>query len=286
MPSFNKWCVALLTAMGAATLSAQTLPPPPDDLPKGEGPRGTSQAVPGQERYDEVGYAMAGDGDGGSISVNHRSLAAGSFVEITALDTGRTIAAIVSAGGQPAAGRIAMLSPAAAQLLGVTGQYSVAVRIRRIDPNAQDQLALRSGRAGAERLDAPKVLVAALRKRLPAPPKANMIDATAPSVTRSAPPRLAPGANYSPPESVPTQRSVAGARQPLVRGAGFYVQVAALSSAARANDLAASMGGIVVPGGGVYRVRTGPYRDAAAAQNARDAAAARGYGDARIVRDQ
>jgi rare lipoprotein A len=66
---------------------------------------------------------------------------------------------------------------------------------------------------------------------------------------------------------------------------GLYVQVAALSTEARARTLAASIGGSVVPGGKLYRVRTGPYADRQAAQNARDALARRGYGGANIVSD-
>ena len=282
----NKKFLALLAGFVATALAAQTLPPPPDDLPKGEGPRGTSQAVPGQERYDEVGYAASTAGDGAAVTITHRSLPAGSYVEITSLDSGRTVAAIVAAGAPPSAGRIAALSPAAAQLLGVGDQPSFPVRVRRIDPTAQDQLALRSGRAASDRLDAPKVLVAALRKRLPAVPRAVTTPPPAPSVVRGPVPKLNPGTSYAPPEMAPTQRAPARVPAPPVRGGGLYVQIAALSNAARADALASSMGGIVVPGGGVYRVRTGPYSNAQAAQNARDAAAAQGYGDARVVRDQ
>jgi rare lipoprotein A len=62
------------------------------------------------------------------------------------------------------------------------------------------------------------------------------------------------------------------------------VQVAALSSAERAATLAHQLGGRVVPLGKLYRVQLGPFADSAQAQRARDGAARRGYGDARIVR--
>ena len=60
------------------------------------------------------------------------------------------------------------------------------------------------------------------------------------------------------------------------------VQVAAVSSAARAQALAQELGGHVAAGGGIYRVQIGPFADMATAQRARDGAARRGYGDSRI----
>jgi rare lipoprotein A len=75
---------------------------------------------------------------------------------------------------------------------------------------------------------------------------------------------------------------------PSPEGRGDYVQVAALSDRARADSLAASLSDLgaseVVPGGALYRVRIGPFT----AENLVSALAqarARGYQDARIVRD-
>ncbi|MGL4314451.1 MAG: hypothetical protein ACRCSO_10730, partial [Sphingomonas sp.] len=74
MPSRNKLS-AFIALASAALLQAQTVPPP-DDLPKGTGPRGTSQAVPGAERYDAVDYAVVEPGNGapGAISVTSRKV--------------------------------------------------------------------------------------------------------------------------------------------------------------------------------------------------------------------
>ncbi|HEX7693165.1 MAG TPA: SPOR domain-containing protein, partial [Sphingomonas sp.] len=66
---------------------------------------------------------------------------------------------------------------------------------------------------------------------------------------------------------------------------GFYVQVAAFSSQPRAAALARSLGGQVIAGGALWRVRLGPYATQNQARQARDGAAARGYGDARVVRE-
>jgi rare lipoprotein A len=65
----------------------------------------------------------------------------------------------------------------------------------------------------------------------------------------------------------------------------YYVQVATLSSRDRAAALAKSLGGTSAPFKSLWRVRTGPFSDAKSAAQARDAAAARGYGDARVVRE-
>ena len=68
-----------------------------------------------------------------------------------------------------------------------------------------------------------------------------------------------------------------------VSAAGIYlVQIATFSSHDRATALAAQIAGVVVPAGALWRVQQGPF-DFADAQQARDAAAARGYADAHLV---
>ena len=196
---------------------------------------------------------------------------------MTALDTGRTIVAIVADRRPVAPGRLIDLSDAAAQQLGVEGV--AAVRVRAVTPIMQDQMALRSGRSASLRIDAPPALLTALRKRLP--PRGDT--AMAP---RPAPPVRA-GAPYAAPRTPPASAATTASPPlpPAARAAGGYVvQIAALSSADRARSLAASIGGRVVPGGGLYRVQLGPFVDARTAQRARDAIATRGYGDARVMR--
>lgn len=304
MPLPNKAVLAALLSFGAASaLSAQTQPPP--DMPQGEGPRGTSQAAPGQERYDEVGYATVEPvGGGNGVAVAGSGLAVGSFVEVTSLDSGRTIAAMVAAPGPSAPGRLVALSPAAAKALGIAGDTPAGVRVRAITPGPADQVALRGGKAGGERLDAPPLLLTALRKRLqplvPAPVSspdpARPVAAPArpvPSAAKPPAPRptpvvasgmpakavpAAPAARPAPPRAAPV---------PAPTSAGsLYVQVAALGSQARADALAKELRGIVVPGNGLYRVRVGPYRDQHGASAARAALAGKGYRDARVVSDR
>lgn len=246
----------------------------PADLPQSSGPRGTS----GELRYDTVGYASVqndrptGAFAAAAITIAHATLPVGSFVELTSLDSGRTIVAVVSA--QSYDGAAFALSPGAAQLLGV-GDHA-ALRVRLVTPSGPDQMALRSGRSASPRIDAPEGLLKALRKRLPddmvTPPPRRM-----PPVTRRPPvPRPLPapesGARYvPPPESI------------VARGARFMVQVAAFSTRDRAQITARQVGGRIVVAGSVFRVQLGPFPDAISAKRARDEAARHGYGDARVI---
>lgn len=251
----------------AATIPAQNYAPPPsqDDPSAGAtGPRGSSADI----RYDEVGYAgvrpVAGGAMADAVVAVHRSLPPGSFVEVTSLDTGKTILAMVTGSMAPGADHPIDLSAGAARLLGYSSAGTIPVRIRVATATGPDQAALRSGRPASERPDSPPVLLTALRKHLPgasagvaAAPTPGYAAPTRPATPRAAPPRAASGR--------------------------YFVQVAALSNAARAQSLAQSMGGFVKPGGGLYRVQLGPFATAAQAQAARQRAAGAGYGDARVL---
>lgn len=251
-------------------------PQAPRELDSARGPSGTS-GVASEDRYDAVGYA--GLGEGNAVIGVHRALPPGSFAEVTSLESGKTILIMIADRGQLPSDHEIDLSPAAAQLLGIGGAAVTPVRVRRVDPTPADKVALRAGRAAAGRIDAPPVLIGALRKRLPSSPGSG--GRAMPPVRQSTRPLHAqpgPGAAYA----IPGDTS---ARSPAIR-AGYYVQVAALSSRSRADALAAEIGGSVQNAGGIYRVRLGPFADPRAAANARDAVASRGYGDARVVQDQ
>jgi rare lipoprotein A len=96
---------------------------------------------------------------------------------------------------------------------------------------------------------------------------------------------LAPGE-----ESRPSLRR-AGAGLPvdsvIVAPGRYLLQVASFSSEARARALAGRLGGAISPTvtatGTLYRVSIGPLATALAAQRARDAVAAQGYADARLI---
>ncbi|MBB4098025.1 SPOR domain-containing protein [Sphingomonas kyeonggiensis] len=243
------------------------------------GPSGSSQPAPGETpRYDEIGYAgvrpVSGSADQAIVAV-HRSLPANSYVEVTSLDTGKTILVLVT-GSDPGADHPIDLSAGAARQLGAQGD-SIAVRIRTVNPPSMDKAALQAGRPAGDRADAPQVLLTALRKRLPnqpgyaaAPPRVTTPAYTPP---RTAAPRPAP-VRTPPPAPRPAARAVAQGK--------YLVQVAALSNAGRAQALAQSLGGFVKPGGGLYRVQLGPFATAGEAEAARRRAAGAGYGDARV----
>lgn len=69
----------------------------------------------------------------------------------------------------------------------------------------------------------------------------------------------------------------------LVPGKAYALQVATFTNEDRARALAKTLDADVVGGGGFWRVRVGPFGNARDLQRARDAVAARGYGDARIL---
>ncbi|MDF2603471.1 SPOR domain-containing protein [Sphingomonas sp.] len=246
-------------------------PPLPPEAGQAEGPVGTSGAGPA--RYDRVGYARMAQGVGatdtaltagaGTGVTTHATLAPGSAVEITSLDTGRTIVTRVAERSTLPAGVEIILSPEAARMLALSQEGTSAVRVRGVTP--QGSLA---GGGSAAQLDAPPALLAALRRQLPA---AQARPATVPPVSRSEPiaARALPVAAAAPP--------------PSPNGRSYAVQVAALSNQARAEAIAKQLGGTAQRGGALFRIRLGPFSSRIDAERARDAAVRRGYGDAAII---
>lgn len=229
------------------------------------GPRGSSLPAQGERRYDEVGYAgvrsvAGGEANGGAIVAVARAIPPGSFVEVTSLETGRTILLLVTGSMDPSADHPIDLSSAAARQLGASGS-SIPVRVRTANASPPDQAALRSGQPAGERPDTPPVLLNALRKHLPGgAPVASYGPAPRPSAT-----------GYRP----PTPSRPASARD-------YYVQVGAFANAANARALAQSLGGFVRPGGGLNRVQLGPFANPGQAEAARANVARSGYPDARV----
>jgi hypothetical protein len=259
--------------------SAQAAPrmdyaPPPaqdgyaDPAANATGPRGSSQRTPGEQRYDEVGYAGVGFDDAG-ITALHGSLAPDTLVEVTSLENGRTIVVLITGTMAPGTRGPIDLSTGAARALGHNGAGPIAVRVRKVAAGPGDMLALRSGRPAAARPDTPPILLNALRKHLGAPAIAT---APAPAVRPPVPSRP----SVSRPTPAPRATRPASGR-------GFYVQVAALSNARNAQSLAQRMGGFVKQGGGLHRVQLGPFATRREADAARVGAARAGYGDARVI---
>lgn len=206
--------------------------------------------VPFDDRnFDEIGIAswygqeLAGARtasgevfDPEAMTAAHRTLPLPSYVEVTALESGRTILVRINDRGPFTRDRLIDLSFGAAQKLGLTGRGSAKVRVRRVEPSEDERYALRDAR---------------LVDRRQARRRDDMGDDT-------------------------------DDRQ--IGSGGWYVQVASFSSEARADNLAASLDGIVTSVPGAFRVRLGPYLTNDHARAALESLARSGYPDAIITR--
>jgi len=255
---------------------------------------------------DEVGYAgvIAGGAAEGTISAAHRTLPLPSYVEVTALTSGRTILVLVSDRGAQANDRIIDLSCGAARQLGLGG-LPAAVRVRRVNPPDQERARLRNGQRAAERMASPEGLLSALRRKLPpAPALVGASDCVLTTAVVAAPPAseaavptpakplavkaedmAAAPASPAPKSPEPTQKLALPhvTAAPSSKGPGYDVQVAAFASRAKASSLAQRIGGRVEAAGTIFRVRKGPYPTEAAARAALPQIRAKGFADARVV---
>jgi rare lipoprotein A len=129
--------------------------------------------------YDEVGYASwYGEEFSGRNTANgeayvasaitgaHKTLPLPSYVEVTALDTGKTILVRLNDRGPFANDRLIDLSAGAARELGIQGQGVAGVRVRKVNPPEQDRAMLRTGVAAPARMDTPESLLKVLREKL------------------------------------------------------------------------------------------------------------------------
>jgi rare lipoprotein A len=270
---------------------------------------GTTYTPEDALNYDAVGYAgwygeelqgnQTANGEAfvpSAITAAHQTLPLPSYVEVTALDTGRTIVVRVNDRGPFANDRIIDLSRGAAEQLGVIGDGAAAVRVRRVSPPDQERATLRAHGRVAERLETPPALLTALRAKLPGRPKRGTAVAK-PSLKTLPKPVRGPDMRESTPQSVrqdgfvveqagvpspPTPVSAAPVTAPASTRS-YIVQVAAFSSRARAETLAKRIGAQAVEGDGLWRVRFGPYPTQDAAQAGVRAAAAKGFENGRIM---
>lgn len=125
--------------------------------------RGTTYAPSAEPDYDVLGYASWYGNESGNQTANgerfrprwvtaaHKTLPLPTYVEVTALDTGRTILVRVNDRGPFSRGRIIDLSRGAAEALGIRAAGHAAVRVRRVEPPERDRKRLREGKAAAER---------------------------------------------------------------------------------------------------------------------------------------
>lgn len=139
--------------------------PPVSDMPVKLGApyrvRGTTYVPAVDPRYDVLGYASWYGSESGSRTASgerfraewvtgaHATLPLPTYVEVTALDTGRRIVVRINDRGPFAGGsaRIIDLSRGAAKQLGIRTAGPAAVRVRRIEPSADDRARLRKGKS-------------------------------------------------------------------------------------------------------------------------------------------
>ena len=238
--------------------------------------------------YDSVGYAESGSGEG--VSGAHRTLPLPSYVEVTSLESGRTILVRLTQRGPMQGKGLVSLSPGAWTQLGASADVPVPVRVRRVNPPEAERALLRSGAQASARMDTPPGLLAVLKRKLGTgvvPPA--LTPAASPAIA-AAQAKPAPVATARP-RTVPPKTAVAAAPatpKPEAQAAtqtdkDYFVQVGAYSTKQRAQTAAAAIGGTVAPVGKLFRVRTGPHKDRGQADRALAKVRAAGYADARVV---
>jgi rare lipoprotein A len=216
---------------GAATARPRAnvppAPPPAEEVKLGEPYQAGGQSfIPKDDAtYDEVGYASwygdelrgANTGNGEvfnpeGISAAHRTLPMPSFIEVTNLDSGRTILVRVNDRGPFAKGRILDLSAGAMRQLQVEGQGQIPVRVRRVNPPEYERNALKNGGKAIERLPTPPGLLSALRIKLKDQPAAKTAVLAPPAKVVAVPkpkpvvrpaPAVSAGADFPPPGAAP-----------------------------------------------------------------------------------
>jgi len=265
--------------------------------------------------YDEVGYLAADAGSG--ISGSHHTLPLPSYVEVTSLETGRTILVRLERRGPMNGNSLVALSPAALAQLGAGA--GAAIRVRRVNPPEEERAFLRAGQTVPPRMDTPEALVAVLRRKLPeggVPAPAPALAATnrasavaavelppsavsrapmpataaaAPASARPVPLTLPPlpsragqAAQDAPAIAVRPQQPQPARPAPVSEDGAYVVQAAALSSYDRARRIAGAIGGTVSQVGSLYRVRVGPFATRSQAEASLAKVRAAGYSDARI----
>lgn len=259
--------------------------------------------------YDAVGKAVAmgaDEGAAGRINGAHRTLPVPSYVEVTSLSSGRTILVRIDRRGPMSGEGLVALSPMAWSQLGLPGDASAPVRVRRVNPPEPERALLRTGQAAPQRMDTPPGLLAALRRKLGLEPPVGDLPVTirpaevAPGAPKPAAPtkpavKIAEKPTPKPQEKPAPKAEVATApkpaappeppKRPAAVAGRYYVQIGAFSQRGNAEAAARKAGGSMVQAGSLWRVRSGPFSAGDEAERGLAKARAAGYAGARIVRD-
>lgn len=257
--------------------------------------------------YDQVGYVTKDVPNSHGITGAHHTLPFPSYIEVTALDTGRTILVRLERRGPMTSDRLLALSEAALQQLGV-GE-GAPVRMRRVNPPEDDRAELRAGREAPLRMSTPDGLLEVLRKRLPEKGSAPLGDprqaeisgkVPEPGVLEAIDPQNAAevgevreiGAEPFVPsdmrQSIMADR-IEGASAPVRENlqeeklGQYAVQLGTFSVRANAEKLARDVGGNIVRSGRFAIVRVGPFASRGQAEQTLAKLRKRGYSDALIL---
>ena len=157
---------------------------PVADAPVRIGPaytiRGATYVPAAAPAYDALGYASWYGSESGNRTANgekfrpgwitaaHTTLPLPTYVEVTALDSGRRIIVRVNDRGPFARGRVIDLSRGAAEQLGMKAQGHAPVRVRRVEPSEKDRARLRKGKPAASLSRVPERELVRLRAQLAA----------------------------------------------------------------------------------------------------------------------
>lgn len=270
--------------------------------------------------FDQVGYAALDSDTSPGVTGAHKTLPLPSYVEVTSLESGRTILVRIERRGPMRLDRAVALSQDAVAQLGVAP--GAPVRIRRVNPPEIERAELRAGKPAPVRMETPESLLAVLRRKLPEQGAASLARSEAapseiaarasaaprpsasPSPAAAEPesfaeafpatakqpasyplPPLATARPASPVTAVPVAKSATPAAPPAApeaTGGDFVIQAAAFANKSNAERAAGALGGFVSPAGRYWRVRTGPYSTRGQAEAALAKVRAAGYSDARV----
>lgn len=232
-----------------------------------------------QPNYDEVGQASwygsyhhgrstsTGERfDMNALTAAHKTLPLPSLVEVTNRANGRRVILRVNDRGPFVDGRIIDLSRGAAEELGLLQQGVGDVRVRYVGPAPRQGGGTALRRAEAGNTPQPQAQVQAQ--------------------VQTQGPRPYYEAAATPAQPAPTP--VYAAAQPAASNA-YWVQAGAYSDRRGADRVARRLGDKAVvqnidrDGRALFRVVVGPWSDAGAAERARQAVIARGFGDALLI---
>lgn len=247
--------------------------------------------------YDSVGYAEV-SGDGG-ISGAHRTLPLPSYVEVTSLESGRTILVRLTERGPMTGSGLLTLSAQAWAQIGAMPGSRLPVRVRRVNPPEAERALLRAGAPAPARMDTPPGLLAALKRKLgiplspaagaivqdamPTPVKSEASMPAKPLPARIDTPTVKPATTPVSLKPVAPQPVSQVPEKTVARAKSYHIQVGAYSTRARAEAAAKATGGSVAAVGKLWRVRVGPIKDRGQADAALAKVRAGGYADAKVV---